>query len=181
MVLIPINVQSRWTSGGWRRMTNQLDYLKYHKIDMSSSNHCQPVHKVLIFKQQIILKALILLGGLTMRLAIWSWFTKFIKVSTHKGFWFYGIACSRASVRKRHPEAPLAQAISQTNHHTSHKPQQKMKLMCRRRSGFMPSYIRAFQRSLTICTGFSVLCMAKKKPCGKADLATSCYVITVLW
>ena len=31
------------------------------------------------------------------------------------------------------------------------------------------------QRSLTVCTGFSVFCMAKKKPCGKADLAISCY------
>ena len=33
--------------------------------------------------------------------------------------------------------------------------------------------------SPTICTGFSVFCMVKKKVCGKADLVTSCYVATV--
>ena len=34
---------------------------------------------------------------------------------------------------------------------------------------------------LTICTGFSVFCTVKKKPCGKANLATSRYVVTVFW
>ena len=41
--------------------------------------------------------------------------------------------------------------------------------------------IEASQKSLTICTGFSVFHMAKKKPCGIVDLATSCYFITVFW
>ena len=41
--------------------------------------------------------------------------------------------------------------------------------------------IKPPQSALTICTGFSVFCMAKKKPCGKADLAISCHFVTVFW
>ena len=66
------------------------------------------------------------------------------------------------AIEKRHPEASLAPPICQTSHHTSHKPQQ-MRLT----------------RSLTVCTGFSVFHMDKKKPSGKADLATSFYFISV--
>ena len=34
-------------------------------------------------------------------------------------------------LEKEHPVAPLAAAICQTSNHTSHRPQQKMKLMRR--------------------------------------------------
>ena len=52
-----------------------------------------------------------------------------------------GNVATGLQLEKRHPEALLAQAICQTSHHTSHKPQQKTKLMCKRWSGSIPSYL----------------------------------------
>ena len=60
-----------------------------------------------------------------------------IRNGTYKGQ--EGVGGNRASIRKKTPRGTLiATAICQTSHHTSHKPQQKTKLMCQ--SGSMPSY-----------------------------------------
>jgi len=55
-----------WNGGGKRTSLITFD-LKYRKINMSLNNYCQLVHKVFIFKQQIILKVLILLGDFTLK------------------------------------------------------------------------------------------------------------------
>ena len=68
-----------------------------------------------------------------------------------------GRVATGLQLEKRHSEAPLTQAISQTSHHTSHKPQQKMNLTCRKRSGSMPSYQSLPEVPHHLCWPFSVL------------------------
>ena len=95
------------------------------------------------------------------------------------GRWWWGWeGGNRASVRKKHPEAQLF-AKEATTSVTNHNRRQS-ECVGDDLGPCHPIKTPSGGPSLSVLA-FQCFAWPQKKPCGKADLVTSCYLITVFW